>query len=73
MCIRDSYLTLNERTNKSNKLCANTQVSVHCNSATNPDGKGLEIFYMSSNGKKLASCILEAVSYTHLDVYKRQS
>lgn len=55
----DIYLTLSERTNKSNKLYANTQVSVHCNSATNPDGKGLEIFYMSSNGKKLASCILD--------------
>lgn len=55
----DKYLTLNERTNKSNKLCANTQVSVHCNSATNPDGKGLEIFYMSSSGKRLARCILD--------------
>lgn len=55
---RDITLALVDRSRKANNINADTLVSVHCNSFTDPKSKGLEIIYMSKNGKKLAETIV---------------
>lgn len=56
---KDITLSLSARTNASNKWGADTLVSLHCNSYKYKNAHGLEILYMSANGKKLAEYILE--------------
>lgn len=54
----DATLSLQDRSNSSNKFGSNTFVSIHCNSYSDPNAHGLEVLYYSNNGKKLAETIL---------------
>lgn len=67
---KDITLSLTARTNASNSWGADTLVSIHCNSYKEKSAHGLEILYMSDNGKELAKCILEELKkeglYTRL-------
>lgn len=53
----DSFVSLSDRANRSNRLGSDIFISIHCNAFTNPNAQGLETFYYrtSQNGKKLAN------------------
>ncbi len=52
----DSYLSLDERTTKANKLKAKCLVSIHCNSS-NTKAMGVETFCYKFKYRKLADCV----------------
>ncbi len=47
---KDTYLTLDQRANISNKYSANLFVSIHCNAAENRSVRGIETFCMTPVG-----------------------
>jgi N-acetylmuramoyl-L-alanine amidase len=47
----DKYISLNERCNISNKANADLFISIHVNSATNKNAKGIETFAYSTKSK----------------------
>jgi N-acetylmuramoyl-L-alanine amidase len=55
----DKYVSLQERCDIANSAAADCFVSVHCNSATNPNAQGLEVYYYesSTDGRKLADTL----------------
>lgn len=53
----DSYLTLDERTNKANKWGADALISIHCNDAENKTAQGIETFCYKFKYRKLADCV----------------
>ena len=52
----DSFVSLSERANHSDRLGSDIFISIHCNAFTNSSAQGLETFYYrtSQNGKRLA-------------------
>lgn len=52
----DTYLTLEERTSKANKLKTNCLVSIHCNSS-DTNANGLETFCYKFKYRELADCV----------------
>lgn len=52
----DTYLTLEQRTNKANSLKVKCLVSIHCNSA-NTKAMGLETFCYKFKYRELADCV----------------
>ena len=52
----DTYVSLAERANKSNRFGAKVFISIHCNAHSNKQAQGVETFYYrtSSKGKVLA-------------------
>lgn len=52
----DTFVSLSERANKSNRLGSDIFISIHCNAFTSSNAQGLETFYYrtSKNGKRLA-------------------
>lgn len=52
----DSFVSLSERANKSNRLSSDIFISIHCNAFTRASAQGVETFYYrtSRNGKRLA-------------------
>lgn len=72
----DKYLTLAERVEIERDLRPDLFVSIHCNSFTLPEPRGLEVYYYSqwSRGKRIAKSIVESVRSTfpiHGDGAKR--
>jgi N-acetylmuramoyl-L-alanine amidase len=59
------------RTDRANYLKANLFVSIHCNAVVSPEANGTEIFYASSQGQRLAKCILNEVLYLQKQKKKR--
>jgi len=60
---RDKFVPLNERAEKANKKGVNLFISFHCNSFSDPDVKGVEIFYDKAWEQ---SKVLAAEIYTYL-------
>jgi len=67
----DSLGDLPYRAEKANDLKCDLFISIHCNSASNQEAYGTEIFYSSSNGKKLSKCILNEVLYLQKQKLKK--
>lgn len=59
----DSYLSLGQRAAIANRAGAHAVLSVHCNAADGPGGKGFEIFTTvgQTEGDRLATCVHRAV------------
>ena len=53
----DQYVSIQDRASIANKHSNAIFVSIHFNAHTNSSVKGIETFYLSSKGKKLASSI----------------
>ena len=53
----DHYVSIQDRASIANKYSNAIFVSIHFNAHTNSSVKGIETFYLSSRGKKLASSI----------------
>jgi len=53
----DHYVSIQDRASIANKYSNAIFVSIHFNAHTNSSVKGIETFYLSSKGKKLASSI----------------
>ena len=53
----DHYVSIQDRASIANKHSNAIFVSIHFNAHTNSSVKGIETFYLSSKGKKLASSI----------------
>lgn len=53
----DIFVSLNERTNKANKLGVNSFVSIHCNNVGNSSAKGLETYCYKFKYRALADAI----------------
>lgn len=51
------------RVRDANDSMSDLFISIHCNSATSPSANGTEIYYTSSEGKRLSKCILNEVLY----------
>ena len=57
----DTYLSLSERTIKSNKSDANIFISIHQNAASSKSANGIETYYLGNRNKKLANAIHNSV------------
>jgi len=57
----DTYLSLSERTIKSNKSDANIFISIHQNAASSKSANGIETYYLGDRNKKLANAIHNSV------------
>jgi len=55
----DRDLTLAKRCEIENEVKPDAFISIHHNSASDPNAKGWEIFYFSDKGRELAECISE--------------
>lgn len=58
----DVYVSLDKRAAIANRYSGSTLVSIHFNAHTNRSIKGIETFYLSSKGKRLASSIQSRLS-----------
>jgi len=58
----DSSLSLKRRVEIEHEVAPNLFVSVHCNSSAQQNtGSGFEVYYLSDNGKLVATNVLQAV------------
>lgn len=59
----DSFVSLAERVNKSNRFKADVFISLHCNAFSAPNAQGVETYYYktSSKGKELAAKIQQGI------------
>lgn len=59
----DSFISLSERANKSNRFGSDIFISIHCNAFTSSSAQGVETFYYrtSRNGKRLADKIQTSI------------
>ena len=66
----DTFVSLNDRSDKANSLGVNSFVSIHCNESDDPQAHGLEIFCYKFKYRELADCILSELKadslYTRL-------
>jgi len=59
------------RTDRANYFKCDLFASIHCNAAGSSEANGTEIFYASTQGQKLAKCILNEVLYLQKQKKKR--
>ena len=76
----DTYVSLAERANKSNRFGAKVFISIHCNAHSNKQAQGVETFYYrtSSKGKVLAdkvqkNILSKAIVELQIRMYHLQS
>ena len=57
----DTYLSLSDRTIKSNNSDANIFISIHQNAASTTSANGIETYYLGDKNKKLANAIHKSI------------
>lgn len=62
----DTFVSLNDRSDKANSLGVNSFVSIHCNESDDPQAHGLEIFCYKFKYRELADCILSELKADNL-------
>lgn len=62
----DTFVSLNDRSDKANTLGVNSFVSIHCNESDDPQAHGLEIFCYKFKYRELADCILSELKADNL-------
>lgn len=69
----DSFVSLSDRANRSNRFGADIFISIHCNAFTSPKAKGVETFYFrtSKNGQKLAGKFQNSIVQNNLSTANR--
>lgn len=69
----DSFVSLSDRANRSNKFGSDIFISIHCNAFTSPHAKGVETFYFktSKKGQRLASKFQNSIVQNNLSTANR--
>lgn len=62
----DTFVSLNDRSDKANSLGVNSFVSIHCNESDDPQAHGLEIFCYKFKYRELSDCILSELKADNL-------